>query len=129
MQSPALPVQRIVLKMIKVRYEEMKFHYTTNHYDYHLSGTCIHNGKVALYESSDETDYETMTNTCPCCKENGTDNGHDCHCQNAPDVFCYITELPFHKRVYYRMRKYFQILWFIRHWGINGYYYWRRWTR
>ena len=107
----------------------MKFHYTTNHYDYHLSGTCIHNGKVALYESQDETDYETMTNTCACCKPNGTDDYRDCHCENAPDVFCYITELSFHKRVYYRIRKYTQILWYIRHWGLQGITYWKRWTR
>ena len=113
--------------MIKVRYEDVKFHYVVNHYDYHLSGTCIHNGKIALFESQDETDYDTMHNTCPCCQPNGTDNWEDCHCQNAPDVYCYISELPIHKRIYYRIKTYIILLRFIRLYGSQGISYWKRW--
>lgn len=114
--------------MIKVPYESMKFHYITNHYDYHLSGTCIHNGRIALFQSQDETDYQTMNDTCPCCKEGGTDDWKDCHCENAPIVYCYITELSLLDRIRYRIKKYTNILYYIRHWGIRGIFYWRRWV-
>jgi hypothetical protein len=113
---------------IRVPYENMKFHYVTSHYDYHITGTCIHNGRIALFHTQDETDYEAMTESCPCCKPNGTDDWKDCHCENAPDLYCIITELPFHKRIWYRMRKYFHLLWFLRHWGIQGITYWKRWA-
>lgn len=104
--------------MIKVRYEHMKFHFIQSHYDYHQYGTCIWNGKVALFRSTDETDYDTMNKTCPYCNDETTDI-NQCHCENAPDVYCYITELPFYKRVYYRMYPYLQALWYIKNYGLQ----------
>lgn len=106
----------------------MKFHYTTNFYDYNLAGTCIYNNKIALYYSVDETDYDTMTNTCLCCKNGGTENYKDCHCQNAPIVYCYVTELSFLKRIYKRVQIYYYALRFIKNHGWYGIKYWRNWT-
>ena len=48
---------------IRVPYDDMKFHYVTGFYDYPLSGTCIHNGQIALFEGQDETDYQLMNDT------------------------------------------------------------------
>lgn len=115
--------------MNTVPYDDMKFYFVTNHYDYHLSGTCIHNGRIALFESHDETDYQLMNDTCPCCKDGGTDDYKDCHCENAPNVYCYITELPFLQRIRYRLRPYYSLIaHYIRNYGIRmGLYYWSRW--
>ena len=114
--------------MIKLPYEEMKFHYITNFYDYPLTGTCIYQGKIALFEASDETDYQLMNDTCPSC---GPENKPDefCHCQNAPDLFYYITVLPFGKRIYYRVQPYLSLLWYVRRYGLLGIKYWKRWYR
>lgn len=114
--------------MIKIPYEDMKFHYTYSHYDYHLAGTCWYNGKLAFYESLDETDYQTMTNSCPHCSGQ-TEDMDKCHCENAPLVYCYIYELPLGKRIYYRLKPYYTLLWFIKNYGLQGYHYWKRWTR
>lgn len=114
---------------IKVPYEEMKFHYVSNFYDYPLVGTCIHNGQIALFEASDETDYQLMNDTCPCCKPDGSDDYKECHCQNAPDLFYYITLLPWHLRVYHRIHTYTRLIWWLKAYGIQGYYYWDRWFR
>ena len=110
-----------------VRYEHMKFHYIESHWDYHQRGLCFHNGKLALFESHDETDYATMTNTCPCCKSNGSNDSKECHCENAPELYCYITELPFHKRIWYRMKPYVDLLWYIKTFQLKGIGYWNRW--
>jgi hypothetical protein len=112
--------------MIKIPYEDMKFHYTINHYDYHLEGTCWYNGKIALYKSIDETDYQTMTDTCPYCSGREEDI-MKCHCENAPDVYCYIIELPLWERIFYRIKPYYSLLWFIWNWGSHGIGYWKRW--
>lgn len=114
--------------MIKLPYNQMKFKYITNYYDYPLSGTCIYNNKIALFQAKDETDYQTMIDTCPCCSKNG-DNWEDCHCQNAPDLFYYITELSLGKRIFYRIKPYYYILWYIRNYGLQGIYYWKHWKR
>ena len=112
--------------MITIPYEQCQFYYVTNHYDYHLCGTCIYNGKVALFQAVDKTDYQKMTDTCPYC--NGqSDDMMACHCENAPDLFVEITELPFRKRVYYRIQPYISFFDYIRRWGIRGIYYWARW--
>jgi len=112
--------------MIKIRYEDMKFHYTTSHYDYHLAGTCYYNNKLAKYISKDETDYQTMNDTCPCCSvENGDWN--QCHCENAPEVYCYITELSLGKRILARLYPYYSLLWYMKNWGLQGRHYWKRW--
>lgn len=105
----------------------MKFHYIVSHWDYHQRGTCIHNGKIALFESSDETDYQTMTDTCPCCSVQGEPIWENCHCENAPDLYCYITELPLYKRIWYRFHPYLQLAWFIKEYGMTGVKYWNRW--
>lgn len=114
--------------MIKIPYEEMKFHYTYNHYDYHLSGTCWYNNKIATYISEDETDYQTMGDTCPYCSDQTTDIDK-CHCQNAPNVYCYITELSLRERIYYRIKPYYTLLWYIRNYGLRGIHYWKRWKK
>ena len=114
--------------MIRVPYEEMKFHYITNYYDYPLTGTCIYNGQIALFEANDETDYQKMTDTCPSC---GPENKPDefCDCRNAPDLFYYITTLPWYKRIFYRLEVYYYLLWYPTIYGLQGYYYWDRWFR
>lgn len=114
---------------MKIRYEQMKFHYITNHYDYHLEGTCWYNGKIAKFVSEDETDYQTMNDTCPCCKPEGTDDYRDCHCVNAPDVYCYITELSLRERIHYRIKPYTSLLWYIKNYGVRGIGYWSRWKK
>ena len=113
---------------IKVPYEDMKFHYITNHYDYHLSGTCVYNGKLAKFQSHDETDYEVMNDTCPYCSGREEDM-MKCHCENAPNVFCYITELPLFQRIRYRLYPYYSLIaFYIKNYGIRmGLYYWSRW--
>jgi hypothetical protein len=115
--------------MIRVPYNDMKFHYVENFYDYPLVGTCIHNGQIALFESNDETDYQLMNDTCPCCKTGGTDDYKDCHCQNAPELYYYITTLPWHQRIYRRIDVYMKLVMWLKSYGIQGYYYWDRWFR
>ena len=121
--------QHKIARMIKLPYEQMKFHYITNFYDYPLSGTCIYNNRIALFQSSDETDYQTMNDTCPCCKDGGTDDWKDCHCQNAPDLYYYLTVLPLGKRIYYRLKPYKDLLIYIKNFGISGIGYWSHWFR
>ena len=113
--------------MIKVRYEHMKFYYITNHYDFHLEGYCWWEGKLAKFVSRDETDYQTMNDTCPYCSDQTTDM-NKCHCQNAPDVFCYIEKLSFRDRIkaWYHVNVESK-LYFIRHWGLRGIFYWNNW--
>ena len=115
--------------MIKIRYEEVTFHYITSHYDYHISGSCVYNGKIALFKTIDETDYQTMNDNCPCCRAGGTDNWQDCRCTNAPELYCYITELPFAQRLFYRVKPFYDMLWYIKKFGINGIYYFLRWKK
>jgi len=115
--------------MIKLPYEQMKFHYVTNFYDYPLSGSCIYNNRIALFTANDETDYQTMNDTCPCCKLNGSDDYKECHCQNAPDLFYYITTLSLGKRIYHRLKPYYFLLWYIKNYGIKGMSYWNHWFR
>jgi len=114
--------------MIKIPYEDMKFYYTKSFYDYNLEGTCLYNGKIALYHSVDETDYQAMTDACHYCSDR-TSDPYQCTCENAPNVFCYITELPLSKRIYHRLYAYLIFFWFLKNFGRNGYTYWRRWTR
>jgi len=116
--------------MIKIPYEECKFHYITNHYDYHLEGTCIYNGRIAKFTAEDETDYQTMNDTCPHC---GTENKpiEYCHCENAPNVYCYITELDLIDRIRARVYPYYTLFnYYIKQFGIRqGIYYWSRWKK
>lgn len=112
--------------MIRVPYEDMAFHYIVNHYDYHLEGTCWYNGKIAKFVSEDETDYQLMNDTCPHCGPEDKPMEF-CHCENAPDVFCYIEELSFKDRIKYRLRPYTSLWWYLRKWGFQGFFYWDRW--
>jgi hypothetical protein len=114
--------------MIKIPYDECHFHYVTGFYDYPLYGTCIYNGKIALFEAADETDYQKMTDTCPYCSGKSEDL-MECHCQNAPDLYYYITLLPWYKRVYHRVHTYTRLIWWLKSYGIQGYYHWDRWFR
>jgi len=112
---------------MKLPYEQMKFYYVTNYYDYPLSGTCIYNNRIALFEAIDETDYETMRDTCPYCSDQTTD-ADKCHCQNAPDLFYHITTLPLLKRIYYRMApELIWLFWYIRRYKWIGISYWKHW--
>jgi len=115
--------------MIKLPYEQMKFHYVENFYDYPLSGTCIYNNRIALFQCSDETDYQKMNDTCPCCKDGGTDDWKDCHCKNAPDLYYYLTELSLGKRIYYRLKPYTDLTIWIKNYGLRGIAHWSHWFR
>lgn len=92
--------------MIEIPYDKMKFHFTTGHYDIHWSGTCIYNGKIAEYFTRDDSDYQLMNDTCPCCSIDG-DNYNDCHCESYPDIICVITEIPLYKRIYWVWSKFY----------------------
>ena len=95
------------IDMIRVHYDDMKFYYVENYYDYPLVGTCIHNGQIARFEANDETDYQLMNDTCPCCKDGGSDDYKDCHCEAYPDVHCELTPLGFIGTIKAIGRKYF----------------------
>ena len=85
----------------------MKFHYVENFYDYPLVGTCIYNGQIALFEANDETDYQKMNDTCPCCKPDGSDDYKECHCEPYPDIHCKLTPLGFIDTIKAICNKYF----------------------
>lgn len=115
--------------MIRVPYEDMKFYFCESHYDVHWSGICICNGKLARYVTKDLTDYQKMNDTCPSC---GLEDKPDeyCHCQGYTDVVCEITELSLSERI----AVWFGVnvksrLWYLRHWGIQGLYYWKNWYK
>lgn len=113
---------------IRIPYEQCQFHFVTNHYDYHLTGTCIYNGRIANFQAVDETDYQTMTDTCPYCSGK-TEELEKCHCENAPDLFVDITELNLIDRIKARLYPYKSLMTYIRNWGIQGIYYWSRWKK
>jgi len=113
--------------MIRIPYENMKFYYCYSHYDIHLSGICVYNGKLAKYVTYDETDYQTMTDTCPSCGLENKPVEH-CHCEAYTDVVCEITELsPLD-----RLECWFNVhvgmkLWYIKRCGLQGLHYWKNW--
>lgn len=96
-----------IIMSIKVSYDDMKFHYITSHYDVHWRGTCIYNGKIAEFQTVDETDYDTMTDTCPYCKGDNYKTVHisKCHCKVYPELFCMITEIPLLQRIQWMLKK------------------------
>ena len=89
---------------IKVPYEEMKFKTVGYSYDYKIRGTCLYNGKIALFRTQDETDYDAMEAACPTCKIGGTGLYDDCTCTTGDELFCYITELTWAERMGYRIQ-------------------------
>jgi len=115
--------------MITVPYEEMNFYFCNSHYDIHWSGICIYNGKLAKYRTCDQTDYQTMTDTCPTCGPADQPLIY-CHCETYTDVVCDITELTLLERIkcwldiHVRLR-----LWYIKEWGLQGIYYWNNWYK
>ncbi len=114
---------------IRVPYDSMNFYYTYDHYDIHLSGVCIHNGKLAKYETHDLTDYQTMTDTCPSCGPADQPLLY-CHCEPYTDVVCEITELPLLKRIGCWLDVHITLkIKFIRRWGLDGMPYWRNWYK
>lgn len=95
--------------MIKVPYEDMEFHYIMSHYDLHWAGTCIYNGKIAEFVTHDDTDYQTMDDTCPCCKVGGSNDYKDCHCTSYVNLWCEIRELSFWQRVkWFFLKQYYK---------------------
>jgi hypothetical protein len=78
---------------VKVRYEDVKWFFHTAHYDVHWRGYGWYQDKFYSIQTIDETDYDTMTDSCPCCKDGGTDNWKDCHCENMPELFCELKEM------------------------------------
>jgi hypothetical protein len=64
--------------MKKMRYEDVKFRFITNHYDVHLSGTCSYNGRIARFKNLDPY---------------------------ADKMWCQITELNFVERTKERLRQ------------------------
>lgn len=113
--------------MITIRYEDMKFHYITHHYDVHWGGTCWYNGKLAKFHTVDKTDYQLMNDTCPSCKDGGTDDCKDCHCTSYPDLECVIEELSFIDRIKTHISVQWHRTWYIRQWGWRGFGYFNNW--
>lgn len=113
--------------MIKIPYEDMKFHYITSHYDVHWAGTCWYNGKLAKFQTIDVTDYQLMDSTCPCCKDGGTGAYLDCHCKSYPDLVCEIEELSFIERIKMHFKVQWLRTWYVRQWGLRGFGYFNNW--
>ena len=91
--------------VIRVKYDDMQFHYITSHYDLHWAGTCIYNGKIAEFVTRDETDYEAINDACPSCKDGGTNDYKDCTCEAYAELWCEIKELTFVERVKWFFKK------------------------
>lgn len=97
-------------QMIRVEYEKMIFHHIDVHYDVHWSGTCIYDGKIARFITHDDTDYQTMDQTCPHCYYDA--DPKYCHCEAYVDLWCEVIPLPsllersiLHlKKLYYKLR-------------------------
>ena len=80
--------------IITLPYEDVKWWWVTGRYDIAWKGYAYHNGKLHSVVSEDLTDYDTMTNSCPCCSVDGN-NWKDCHCKNYLNVVCCLTPLYF----------------------------------
>jgi hypothetical protein len=87
-----------------IPYEETQFVFVTNHWDIHLKGYCIYEGKWAIFEAHDDTDYEEMSANCKYCSGRSTDDD-DCDCENYTDVICFITPLTLRERTRARLHK------------------------
>lgn len=78
-----------------IPYELVKWYWVTGHYDVHWSGYGWHNGKCYRIKTTDNTDYDTMTESCPSCKVGGSDDYKECHCEVYTDLQCELTELSY----------------------------------
>lgn len=91
-----------------IPYDEVKFVFVTSHYDIHLAGICEYEGKMAKFETYDETDYVKMHNDCPYCSGEDTSEksfAENCECENYVDLFCYISPLTMRERIRARISK------------------------
>ena len=95
------------MNKFELDYNQVKWYYVLGHYDLTWSGYAWHNGRLHYVETFDTTDYDTMTDTCPCCKDGGSDDYKDCHCEAYPDVYCELTPLGFIGTIKAIGRKYF----------------------
>ena len=93
--------------MNKVAYEFVKWYWVTGHYDVHWAGYGWYNDKFYRIQTVDETDYDTMTEACPCCKPNGSYDYKECHCEPYPDIHCKLTPLGFIDTIKAICNKYF----------------------
>ena len=87
-----------------IPFNELKIVHVTNHWDIPLKGYCMYEGKLAMFETHDDTDYEEMHLNCPYCSDDSTDDD-DCNCENYVDVICFITPLTLQQRTRARIRK------------------------
>lgn len=87
--------------MIKLPYDDVNFYYITNHYDLHITGYCLYNGKLAKFD----TEWD-----------------------DPKDAECTITELSFYERMksYLYIHVYLRA-WYIYRWGTHGIQFWKRW--
>jgi len=91
---------------MKVRYEDIKFVKGQFRYDgIYWQGLCLYQGKLYHYVVKDETDYDTMNDTCPCCKEGGHDNWSECHCESYVDLICTLVPASLLERLVYFLRR------------------------
>ena len=95
------------MNKIKLEYNQVKWFHKLTHWDITWSGQAWHNGRLYYVETIDTTDYDTMTNTCPCCKEGGSDDYKECHCEPYPDIHCKLTPLGFIDTIKAICNKYF----------------------
>jgi hypothetical protein len=69
----------------------------------------MYEGKLAMFEGHDDTDYEEMRINCPYCSGESTDED-DCNCENYTDVICFITPLTLRQRIRARLHhKFFEM--------------------
>jgi len=80
---------------MRVRYENIQITKRINHYDITWKGLCKYKGKMYLFTSTDETQYELLRAMCPCCMEGGSgDEYEECDCCVVyEDVWCELTKI------------------------------------
>jgi len=87
-----------------IPYDDTEFVYVSDHWDYHLKGYCMYEGKLAMFEGHDDTDYEEMHRNCPYCSGESTDVD-DCDCESYTDLICFITPLTLVQRIRARLQQ------------------------
>lgn len=87
---------------VVVDYYKCNFVFVSSHYDIHLHGTCMHEGKLWEFTTHDNTDYRRMQSACPSCS--GNDDA-DCTCESFSEVVCVLTPLTFLQRLRWKFRQ------------------------
>ena len=92
---------------IQVPYSQVDRYWRIRHYDLTWEGLCIYNGQLAYFTTEDRTDYDTMTDSCPCCKEGGSNDWKECHCKCYTDVISTIETLSLPQRIKWYIKKWY----------------------